>query len=312
MERTSDEIARTTPFLGDKLTHLKEFRRLVSVCASKDLGVWRVASRHILSFVSASEYCLVCPDAEVSLFRSQTPKAWRIRGDSEFAEGWDASKISEFLGSSRAEASWLLQQFLKLHAISDAELDAGDNVLVWDADTVPLRRLRFTTNRSDSFKIYYGTEYYRPYFDTISKLLAIDKHLPESFIAQCFPAKVRWVRELLAAIAGPKEGCHVTIILQSLRSSGNAHAFSEYETMGTWILARYPHGIVRNPRNRWSREGARVLGTDLSSGRARFILFLLSFYFDFVAFERWQAKESISKLFMKRARRMVARRLGQW
>jgi hypothetical protein len=278
---------------------VKEFRRVVSVCAIQDIRVWRVSALRILKYIESAEYVLVCPDPQIPDFTAVTPSGWRIVGDSFFAGPHDFKYVESMVtGFNKLNVGHLFQQFLKMNALADPALKDEDWVLIWDADTVPLRKIRFINSRTGKVECYSGVEHHDPYFQTIQRLTGLQKKVGFSFIAQCFPTKVGWVREVVQAIAGSKDKHYVQVILENLPGlDPKSQEFSEYELMGTWYFEKHPQEVSWKTGKHWTRSGSRYLGTDFKSPWIGFFLFLLSFYYDFAAFEKWEERLSLGCLF---------------
>lgn len=280
-----------------------KIRRVVSVCAIQDVNVWRITAPRVLKYIDSYEYILICPDNQISDFMPVTPAGWKIIGESLFDSSFNLKKIDDLVtGENKSRAGWLFQQFLKINAIIDHQLNNDDLVLIWDADTVPLRKLEFTNSTTGTIEYYYfdtethGTVNHQPYFTTIKKLLGLEKMLKASFIAQCFPTKVGWARETVSAICNSSNQTYIERVLNNIPGISGAE-FSEYETMGTWNYAKHYDSISFKRRNNWSRNGTRLLGSRLDGYFTDFFLWVFSINYDFVAFEKWQRKVSPFHLF---------------
>ena len=280
-----------------------KIRRVVSVCEIQDVNVWRIAAPRVLKYIDSDEYMLICPDDQVSDFVSVTSAGWKIVGESSFDSSFNFERISELVtGENKSRVGWLFQQFLKINAIIDHRLKDDDLVLIWDADTVPLRKLEFTDSKTGTIEYYYsasenrGAVNHQPYFETIKKLLGLEKRFKASFIAQCFPTKVGWAREAVGAIVNSSNKSYIEIVLNNIPGISGAE-FSEYETMGTWNYAKHYDSISFKRRNNWSRNGARLLGSKLDGYFTGFFLWVFSINYDFVSFEKWQRKASPIHLF---------------
>lgn len=262
-------------------------KRVVCVCEIKDIGAWEIAAPRILRHISADEYHLICPDAQIGDFGSATCAGWNILGEGSYAENCGPAMIrSKVNGENLARVHWLFQQFIKINAITRSGLDDNDLVLIWDADTVPLRRLDFVEAISGNVSFYHGKECHMPYFATIERLLGFGKMTEKSFIAQCMPVRVGWVNQLVHGIESKFNSSYVTAILDLLPGESGSE-FSEYETIGTWVLRNHPDEVVFKTRNRWLRSGANILKANPAGSGSRLILGGLSWYYDFVAIERW-------------------------
>jgi hypothetical protein len=179
------------------------------------------------------------------------------------------------------QLGWYLQQFIKLLAAKDNP--PSDIVVIWDADTAPIAHIEFL-NADGKIQYYKGTEHHEPYFLTIDKLLNLQKIVNFSFIAQCFPLKVMWLNELCTDIENKKKISWIDATLNQINfSEGNA--FSEYETLGTFISHHHPSEVVYIDRP-WWRLGNTLLNhvAFLNNKRAR----ELSTSYDFISFEKWE------------------------
>ena len=269
------------PLANDRL------RRVVSVCELKDIAAWRIASRQITRHIAAQEYHLICPDAQLAEFQRASHPAWEILGESGFWANCHPDMIrAKVVGSNADRVHWLFQQFIKINAVCDSGLNDEDLVLIWDADTVPLRPIGFVDAGSGKLCYYHGTEHHCPYFETIERLLGFGKVSAKSFIAQCLPVRVLWVREVVREIQRRAGTPYVETILGLLPGLSGSE-FSEYETIGSWILRHHRDEMIFRPRNRWLRGGLRFFGADPSGIRASLLMRLLAFHYDFVAIENW-------------------------
>ena len=174
----------------------KEVKTLISVCSVKDLEVWRLASKFITRNIKSKKYIVIVPDNEVELFVKNTNNKFKVKPESLFV-----GKLKETLKKKISHAKmdrlgWYLQQFIKFSAIKNAiknNLD-DDIILIWDADTIPLKKLKFI-NSNNKIVYYTSKEDHKFYFNFIKKFMGLDKVVKFSFIAQCFPIKVVWIKE---------------------------------------------------------------------------------------------------------------------
>lgn len=256
------------------------FRRVVSVCCVKDIKVWKLTAHYLPKYIDSIEYLLVVPDNEVSLFRGITPSIWSVRGEGEFVYDYSKNTIeNRLVGKNVGRAGWYLQQFIKINAILDPILSDDDYVLIWDADTVPLKKIKFMGSSISSRLMFYsGSEFHHPYFLTLNKMLGIERVGNFSFIAQCLPTKVAWVREMLSTFPD-----YVDFVLSALPGKSVAE-FSEYETIGTFIFLNYPQCVALNKR-RWSRWLGGHIGLSQFAIINRVLLTICSIFYDHMTFE---------------------------
>ena len=105
-------------------------------------------------------------------------------------------------------------------------------------------------------------EHHRPYFATLERLVGLQKLADYSFIAEHMMFDRFFVQELVASTlhGAPFSGAELATRIigavadEHLQYSG----FSEYETYGTFVLARHPDSIVARD-SRFLEKGHRTL-----------------------------------------------------
>jgi hypothetical protein len=282
-----------------------QVRRIISVCEARDLDVWAIAAKNVIQHIEAESYHLICPDSQIPAFGQTTPRPWRITGENAFSKNCSVEMIrSRVKGQNVARVHWLYQQFLKINAIVDSDLDDDAIVVIWDADTVPLRKIRFAESDSGRLLVYPGAERHSPYFETIGSLLGNGSIADFSFISQCLPVRAGWVRGLVREIESRSGVSYVEEVLRIIPGVSGSE-FSEYETIGTWIWRHHREGIVIREDKLWLRNGATLFGGHTKGWRAEALLFLLSYRYDFVAIEKWSRPLSLGRIFS-----FLSRKLG--
>jgi hypothetical protein len=258
-----------------------QISELISVCCLKDIKAWEITSGFMVRNIAAKEYRVIVPDSEIKEFVQKTPSQFKVEGESRYTRQFKDQLLQLLPQDKKSQFGWYLQQFIKLLAIKGNESDAV--VLIWDADTAPINQLRFID--SDGKLIYYkSTENHAPYFETIQKLTGLNKIVPFSFIAQCFPVKVSWLNELCQELEERFKMSWVDAVLSQIDFDA-PNSFSEYETLGTFISHRYPDQVTYSDRP-WWRLGNTLLNhvTFLSPKKA----VELSKQYDFISFEKWE------------------------
>lgn len=255
--------------------------KIVSLCKASHVDVWKVAARRILRCISAKKYEVVVPDSAIDIFKQNTPHQYEIRPESDYANGLDIKQIEAVLPEERRDrAGWYLQQLLKLEACRTAEHDE-DIVLIWDTDTIPMRDLQFITP-DGRLILRTSNEFHRPYFAAIKKLIGLPRLAHHSFIAQCFPARSRWVRALASAIEA-RHGVHYFDAILRCAEKSDISGFSEYETLGTFVFHHYNHEIAFSS-SPWSRRGRAVFGS-----LRNFVSIMSKMDLEYVTFEDWES-----------------------
>ena len=299
--------AKNVDARSDVRPQVSRIRRLISACSLPDIAVWALVAKQVPICIEADEYLLICPAEHKEEFALRTPEEWTIAEDETFGRGFGREIIQQMAkGSNRRRAGWLLQQFVKINACADPGLAATDLVVIWDADTIPLRSLQFVDGVSGAIRYYHSSEHHAPYFETIRRALGIDTFAGCSFIAQCFATKAAWAREFVQHLEQRSGTGYMEHIVSSLPGVSESE-FSEYETMGTWNLHHHRDEIVFVKNGCWTRNGARWIGHDPEDAIARFLLRLMALRYDYVAVEKWQP--ALRSLFNSRSGRPSTWRL---
>lgn len=269
------------------------FKKVISVCSKKDLHVWKFASREILKSIESDTYEVIVPDAEVELFSKISPNQYIVTPESIYAGGLRNLILKKMPSSNISKLGWYLQQFIKINASRANNED--DYILIWDADTVPVRKLSFF-NKSSKLIYYKGDENHEPYFDFIKKILGLEKLVNFSFIAQCFPLKVEWLNSFCNHISSDAESWESRMLSEINFSEKSG--FSEYETMGTYFYHVYQSEMIFSSRL-WLRLGNSEIGS-VDNFEKKWAKKLLQKY-DFVSFEVWDrvSRKDKFKFFLK-------------
>lgn len=260
--------------------------RVVSACSLEHLFTWEKASPRILEYIESQSYCVIVPKRHLSHFRAATPIGIDVVNEEDVLPSAYKTTIARQLqlcGLHGGRASWLYQQFLKLEACRQP----GKKVLIWDSDTIPLRPLSFVDHKG-ALTPFLSKENHAPYFAMIKKILGIDKQLPASFIAQSIPFYGDWLIEMLTTIESRFGLDWKDAILSQLTPDLGLSPFSEYETIGNYILATKPGAMAIDTKRcgHWLREGTEVMGSPNNLD-----LFLPAEADNkpfFVSFETWQ------------------------
>lgn len=187
-------------------------------------------------------------------------------------------------------AGWYFQQFLKM---AYATICADEWYLIWDADTIPLRKLSFFTKDGKGI-LDIKSEYHKPYFRTIKKILGINKIIEGSFISEHMLINKKAMIELIyqieqnSEIKGIKFFEKVIYALNIKELKGNG--FSEYETYGNFVMKNFPE-IYSVRKLRTLREGKILLGACPD----RKVLKWASNSYDIISLEKYHKADPILK-----------------
>ena len=253
--------------------------QFVSVCHNKNADVWKIASKYIIKNINAKNYSVIVPDNEVELFKSISHPIFNVIEESKYLT--DFKYFDKLIPHNYlSRKGWYIQQYLKLAFSKD--LDDNEIILIWDADTIPLKKLNFI-NKKGQLLFYTGKEFHSPYFTLIKNVLNLNKAIEGSFISQCMPLKVSWVHHFYKQLENTHKMKWDYILFSNIDYSEDS-GFSEYETLGTYIFNHFPNE-VQLIKNKWSRYG-----NDFTNGIRTLnpvLIYFLSLRFDYISFEAW-------------------------
>ena len=192
----------------------------------------------------------------------------------------------KMLPNSRGRLGWYLQQFIKLAVLYEAR--SHENLLIWDADTVPLKTIHFFRETGE-VEFYTGTEAHIPYFELNQKLLGLGKVASFSFIAQCLPYKGSWANQFFKFVQEKFSVPYETSLLD-LINFNESSGFSEYETLGSFAFDKFPHQI-QVKQTSWLRNGNALIGSPEHICREPYKQLITKY--DHVTFEKWEVPFSL-------------------
>ena len=269
---------------------------VISVCSIKDIDVWTVAAKRIVQFISAKQYTVIVPDAQVQIFAAVTKAPYQVKPESQFVGSLKEKIVQTLTPENQDRVGWYLQQFVKISAVLTH--DDRDVVLIWDADTVPLKKLEFI-NSNGKFIYYKGDEYRKSYFDFIECALGLKRTQNFSFIAQSLILKVSWARELTNALAQNAQLPWIDAVLSFLDKAEPA-GFAEFETLGSWVWNHHHDEMLISERP-WYRNGLSLVGNPLKLSHS--VWNGLAKSYDFISFEAWDEPAGLRKKFKSFARK---------
>ena len=251
--------------------------------SAKDIPILHFSLPAILNYISASSYFLVCDELDV--------KRFQIFKNLNFSIVSDQSVLGEnfrYLNIRNKKLySWYKQQVVKLLLCNQQK--PNDIILLWDGDTVPLKRLDFFKNNRLNIRLSH--EYHPMYFISILQILNLRKITPKSFISQCFLLKASWSQLMCQAIEKNMGENFVTVV-SNLANSSKLQCFSEYESLGTYIHKYFFYEINLIERD-WLRFGSSIFKSPDKLNN-----FNIGTQFEYVSFESWD-KASIKAIFVR-------------
>ena len=265
--------------------------KVICVCCKKDAATFHISSKYICELIPARTYVVLVPDVDYEYFTSLDLEKFTVVSENKY--GCIAASLRKKPLGKRF--GWYFQQFIKMSEL-DEGLDSDIN-LIWDADTIPLKKLTFEHKGKVSF--YQGKEHHSPYFDLIRSLINEEKLLKSSFIAQCLPYRVKWFRDFKAKLEmNTQTSWYQTII--DLINPNEDSGFSEYETLGTYAVKNYGAEVnIDENTKKWYRYGNSLIGSVQNFEKYKDTL---SKKYDFISFESWDTKRFS---FIKRFKRFV-------
>lgn len=259
---------------------------IVLLVGTRDCFIAKKAIPYIKKNLLATNIYLITDIRNKRFFTEQFLEANNIVviDENSLISGLTFDKIAFYM-KKRVEwknYGWYFQQFLKMgFALSSY---AKKNYLVWDADTFPLKPLCFIEDKK--YLITPKTEYHKPYFKTIHKLIGLDKIVDYSFIAEHMLIDVDIMNEMISAITQSNvlgETWYEKIINaldEKEESRLSKFAFSEFETYGTFCIKYYPEFFITRELKTF-REAGKLYGRGVTSVQLQ----LLSEEYDTASFE---------------------------
>lgn len=204
-------------------------------------------------------------------------------------------------GGNPARAGWYFKQIANLAYARRPGV--APFYLTWDADTIPLRSIRFFDEAGRVLLTRKG-EYNKPYFEVIEALTGLRRQADFSFIAEHMLFDRDIVNHLIDTILGglPFRGDALAGRILGAVSDANlsSSGFAEYETYGTFATAHHPDRIAVR-RLASLRHGTAFFGRSPSNVQ----LFAASRLYNWASFESWNLISPLQRL-----KRIVARCLG--
>lgn len=255
--------------------------QVVTACRARDLPVLEIAVRQLFRTVKLRSIHVLAPTMDCERMKRKLGNQVIVVSEDEFIPGVTLEQFRRLNAPHFPRAAgWYFQQLLKLQfAFVDPE---DEYYLIWDADTVPLRPMRFFDSNGRML-LTKATEFHPPYFETYRRLFGEEPNREFSFIAQHMLVQKSIAREMLKKIEQRIEGPDhwAWKIMRALPEAGH-NLFSEYETYGHFVKNHHPEHVEFVART-WLREGTQRTGGALPSEKC---LAELADEFEFVAFER--------------------------
>jgi hypothetical protein len=203
-------------------------------------------------------------------------------------------KFKQRIGSE-ARACWYFQQFLKMCVSNNPEI--ADYYLIWDSDTILLEPIDFF-NSEKRVLINPRTEYHKPYFHVIKRILGIERQVSFSFVSEHLMVKKEYMKLLIKnlVINTPPNVSWIEHVINSIDDKDlGKSGFSEYETYGNFVALKFKDSFLCR-KAKSTRHGTMLFG----SRPDKYAIFslMLSGY-AFATFESWQTPSKLKVLIGK-------------
>lgn len=227
------------------------------------------------------------------LFKKKSPSEFKVLSEEMFV-GNLSKNIFRRAGGAVNPPGWYLQQIVKLAFLYSERNSEGVSV-IWDADTIPLKKISFI--QGQKIKFYMGSEHHEPYFSSINKLLGLEKKIASSFIAQCMACPNEWTLDFFNYLESTKKKYWIEELLDTINFQ-TFSSFSEYETLGTFFYSKFSDKMFFEDHKSWQRRGNGLIGC---AENLKFFSWILKLKYDYVAFEKWDESFSFYEGILRRA-----------
>ena len=211
-------------------------------------------------FYKISKYVVIVPKNDIEVFKNKL----KVYDNVEIIEEDKICSKRKFFNlcnlfiKSKNETqpfrkSWYYQQTLKLSYVANRKFFSNNNLVIWDADTIPIKKIKLFDKFNQPY--IYGScyEYHNPYFYTIKNLLGSNSSLLNlSCITQFVALNLKIRKDLRKLLLDFNSKYSIknnhffvaNALLKSLSIPMNSSSvieskFSEYEFIGNFILNKY-------------------------------------------------------------------------
>lgn len=256
------------------------------MCNSEHLQVW-VRTSYLLSVhVPADRYLVYVPADQVDIFSEVSHPGTVVLPQEALAVSY-LERLNESVSSAGMghRLGWYLQQYNKIEALTRQDCDL---VVIWDADCVPVRPQKLLT--ADGLLTFmHAAEYHHEYFAMIERLLNIRRVQHQSFVIPGFPIRRQWINEFLRDVSEMNAGLPWWEALIRSTDFSMIGAFSETETLGTWMANTYPDGWATCDMP-WERYGRSRFGDVRKYSASDLVQLGAKHDLGIISFENWDKR----------------------
>jgi hypothetical protein len=221
---------------------------ICQVALARDLPIIKENIKEFNKYYSNINFFIICPSKELKIFSKLKSNKISIINEETIISYKSFYKIaniklqkSNYNKIIQNRLKWYYQQVLKISFIIDFYLKNKKNIIIWDADTIILKKIIFFRN---SISVKYGiTKYFhRAYYLTNKEIFGYYPHYFLSFLMQFIAISKAENNFLILCLDKyiPKNRMRVAewitkIVMKSVVSAHkiyNGSMFSEYEMIG--------------------------------------------------------------------------------
>ncbi len=252
----------------------------------KDYSFLNKSIKYILKYFSPVTIYIIT-DSRMGKYlpkQVQSCNICKVIDENHIVEGLSLTKVDSIiksLGRHHTKSGWYYQQFLKMGFALSPYCET-DYYLSWDSDTIPLKKIVFFDNDCHPY-FTMKSEFHKPYFNTMQRVLSIGKSNPNSYIAEHMMFNKYIMEEIIAKIEESNvygEAWFEKILYSLEPEDVSTFSFSEFETYGTYCHLFHPELYVERHLN-GLRRGGLIQGRFVSER----ILKNLAEDFDIASFE---------------------------
>jgi hypothetical protein len=259
----------------------------ISICSLNHKDVWKLTSTLLPKFVKADEYLVFVPANEVEEFKKFTNPKITIRSQSELGKNYSKELFSRIsFANNSVRFQWYLQQFYKIEALISS---TADYLVIWDSDCVPVGPIQIIDELERPVYMSSAVEHHKPYFDSINRLLGLDRVQNFSFVIPGFPIPKTWLREFEQLIFVRNRGKSWFEAIMDTTDFELFSGFSETETLGTFVANAHPDEWSTF-LGKWERRGQKRFGYARKFNPDRIQRIGQAAKLDIISFENWDTR----------------------
>ena len=164
----------------------------LTVSLLSDLNKVIISITKLIKLYDVHKYVIIVPETEKDEFQKKLNyfKNVEIINENEVLNKEEFFNLCDIYLKNKKiikshRKSWYYQQFLKLTYIVNHDNFSDHNLVVWDADTIPIKKIKFFKKNNEPFLYGSSYEYHLPYFQINKILLGNNfKNLDYSCITQ--------------------------------------------------------------------------------------------------------------------------------